>query len=153
MKQTVIRWLLSHAHAARMMKRLNAKKHAHMGFYYEYEDVGDLAKFMNVFHCVRATHRGDGSKVQVYANYHQYTTGGLLTVYRDVPHPDDVPADSAEEVKRWFCQSHVPLPRALATIGAARYIRRNLDEVPDDWKPAIMLLVELAELTLDTPTE
>lgn len=93
MKVQVITWLISDQHAARMMKKLNMKRHAHLGFYFEYEEVGNLRKYLrqggwppgSLAKATAWDERVIG--VGIYADYPSATEGGLLTVYREAPEP------------------------------------------------------------------
>jgi len=92
MKTKVITWLISEQHAVRMMKKLNMKRHAHLGFYFEYEEVGNLLHHLRAsghpVNTARATRRDERySGIGIYADYPVTAEGGLLTVYRETPEP------------------------------------------------------------------
>ena len=118
MKQQVIQWYISHEHATRLMKKLAVKRHRHMGYYYEFEDLGYFE------HYLRAEAKKGNFPVdnqpRVYADYPYDVQGGLLTVYRDVPDPAPVasPSSLSEE-------------RMVAAHDARRELGKWLNEQPN----------------------
>lgn len=72
-KTLVISWLISFSHACRMMKKLNAKKHAHAGYYFELEDLNG------------SVWKNRSKADRVYGDYSGAEQGCVLKVFRDVP--------------------------------------------------------------------
>jgi hypothetical protein len=129
MKVQVIKWLISHEHAVRMMKKLNMRRHAHLGFYFEYEDVGRLVRYFNppAGDKIYETRPGEREPLHVYSDYHKFEEGGILTVYRDIAHPDD----PAPQVLVWLQRQSLPELVMAEAKDARRELGKWLNEQPN----------------------
>jgi hypothetical protein len=129
MKVQVIKWLISHDHAVRMMKKLRMKRHAHLGFYFEYEDVGRLVRYFNppAGDKIYETRPAEREPLRVYADYHKFEEGGILTVYRDIAHPNDLP----EEPLVWLQKQSLPASVMAEARDARRELGKWLNEQPN----------------------
>lgn len=87
MQVTIVKHLISHEDACAVMKKLNAKKHAHLGFYFDLQPLNmTLAKaYFSHGDAKRA-----GMESAIPDEYRDYSIeqakqpAYLLTVYRDI---------------------------------------------------------------------
>lgn len=141
MKVRIVQWFISTEHAVRMMKKLNMKAHRHMGFYFEFEEVGLLRKHLHMHGPVRADHPSDRvtHRTWIFADYPRDTEGGILTVFRDIPHE----SDPVEEPLVWLQKQSLPASVMAEARDARRELGKWLNEQPnrDVDKSAIATLI------------
>lgn len=128
MKQVqVIKYLISHEHAARMMKKLSAKRHAKQGFFFELEDLGTVRQYLKAIgqpsfeFDIREGIRGPHN-ARLFSGYKPNTEIAQLTVYRDVTVPE-----LCVQVR---CQS-LPASQVAEIHDARRELRKWLNEQPN----------------------
>lgn len=78
----VVEWVISHNHMRIMLATLKRPAHRHLGFYYEFEDFGNVwSQSKKRPDLYDPPERG---RSKVFGDYGGSVQGGLLRVYRDV---------------------------------------------------------------------